>query len=253
MASSGTPSHWLGSTTRSLYLLVSKHSAGFLLSKVHALGHCQEATWSVLWSCLPPPQECSYTSEKQLRPNVPLTWQAPASWETEYSVLCKSIVHLHPWPSESITQRKPYLYHLRSRAAHWCGFPSLPVLSVEMSLGESSTLVFLWFVWYSLSSLILNGPFPSLPHFTLILHLNPITPSQVPRGISKDKGYSYGAVRPSERCGMQSPLTVHFWDELSLLDSRISAPLVSRKLPGTAFLFPPWSFKSNNIQKFEKL
>lgn len=103
-----------------------------------------------------------------------MKWQAPASRETECSVICKS-GHLHPlvWPSEDTTQKKLHLYHLRSRAAFGVGFPSLPE-SVETSLGNPTFLSFcgLFDIHYPL---ILNDPFPSLPDSTLTL----LSPTQI--------------------------------------------------------------------------
>lgn len=144
----------------------------------------------------------------------------------------------------------------------------------SVETGESYLFVFLCSVWNSLAFFIPCDPFLSLPL------LGPSTPPQ-PRSKLKDLLGEYHSHQgliiiikidpiwclqrwgarpwclqtPQGWCGNTTPFVFisNPWDELSLLEPRISTPLALLELPAMLFPFLQLCFKSTGIQKFEKL
>lgn len=205
---------------------------------------------------------------KKLHPRCAALWQAPASWERKnYSIICKSI-HQNYSSLQKAQYKRTLSFTTLNYGKHisW-GFPNLLFLEVLNLFWGVQLFVLLRFVWNSLPSFIPNDLFLSLLfsalpfHPSLMSNLNDLkgkyqSPRLIPHGVYKDDGWgSSSRVLHRDDVGTQFLLlfTPHPWNELSLLDPRISTLLASTELLAMLFPFFQLCFKSNRIQRFEKL
>lgn len=173
---------------------------------------------------------------KKLHPRCAALWQAPASWERKnYSIVCKSIHQNYPAFRKHNT-KEPFLTTLNyGKHISW-GFPNLLFLEVLNLSEESNCLSFcgLFEIHYPLSSPMISfSPSSSLPfHSTpvscqiwMILKGNishqdwsHMVSTKMTGEVSAPRKYSTGMMWETQFLLLHS----HPWNELSLLDPRIS-------------------------------